>query len=125
VDDPIQYSKLLHQGDYVISTADYEFFCIPILEAIYSGCHPLLPKRLHYPELIPKSLQTPLLHASILYEDEDELFSYLKELLEDQSKPLPKSSLQTIAEPLDWKNMVHKYDQLFDECQQIDVQPAL
>ena len=40
------------------------------MEAIYCGCHPFVPSTLHYPELIPESLHSPLLHAPVLYEDE-------------------------------------------------------
>ncbi len=125
VDDPAAYSKLLHKGDIVVSTAEYEFFCIPILEAIYCGCHPLLPDRLHYSELVPESLKNPLLHASVLYQDEDELFDHLKKILTGETRPLPKSSLRSISESLDWDNMIGDYDQLFKESKQLDVQPAL
>ena len=77
VENKESYSKLLHKGDFVVSTATYEFFCVAIMEAIYCGCHPLLPSRLHYPELIPESLHKPLLHAPVLYDTEDDLFHYL------------------------------------------------
>jgi glycosyltransferase involved in cell wall biosynthesis len=125
VEDPAAYSKLLHQGDIVISTASYEFFCIPILEAIYCGCHPLLPDRLHYTELIPDTLKNPLLHAPVLYRNEDELFDHLKDLLEGKTHSLPKPSLQSIAEPLDWENMISRYDQLLTESEQLNIEPAL
>lgn len=114
VEDKDNYSKLLHSGDIVVSTATYEFFCTPILEAIYCGCHPLVPNTLHYPELIPKSLHSPLLHAPILYNTEDELFKHLKSILMKQTKPLPKASLQNINKHLDWKLKIKEYDELFE-----------
>ena len=46
-----EYSKLLHQGDVIISTAKHEFFGISVLEGIRAGCYPLLPADLSYPEL--------------------------------------------------------------------------
>jgi len=115
VDNKESYSKLLHCGDIVVSTASYEFFCVSIMEAIYCGCHPLVPSALHYPELIPKSLHHPLLHSKILYEDEDQLFYLLKNLLTNHTKPLPKSSLQLINRHLDWKVRSCDFDALFEE----------
>jgi hypothetical protein len=112
------YSKLLHSGDIVVSTATHEFFCVAIMEAIYCGCHPLVPNRLHYPELIPKSLHKPLLHAPVLYDTEDDLFRSLKDLLTGVTKPLPKSSLQNINKHLDWKEMIDRYDALFDQLKE-------
>jgi glycosyltransferase involved in cell wall biosynthesis len=115
VDDKEAYSKLLHSGDIVVSTATYEFFCVSIMEAIYCGCHPLVPKTLHYPELIPKSLHNPLLHAPVLYEDEDELFYFLRDLLQGKNKPLPKTTLQNINKHLEWGQQYKKFDALFEE----------
>lgn len=114
VDDVERYSKLLHSGDIVVSTATYEFFCVAIMEAIYCGCHPLVPKRLHYPELIPDSLHYPLLHAPVLYETEDLLFKQMKDLLTGETKPLPKASLQNINQHLDWPRKINEYDDLFE-----------
>lgn len=114
VEDLENYSRLLHSGDIVVSTATYEFFCIPILEAIYCGCHPLVPNSLHYPELIPESLHKPLLHAPVLYNTEDELFLHLKDLLSGKTKPLPKASLQNIVKQLDWNKHIKSFDKLFE-----------
>ncbi|MEX1211561.1 MAG: DUF3524 domain-containing protein [Balneolaceae bacterium] len=122
VDDPDSYSRLLHSGDIVVSTATYEFFCVAIMEAIYCGCHPLVPNRLHYPELIPEPLHNPLLHAPVLYEDEDELFRHLRDLLMGRTRPLPKSSLQGINRHLDWSRMIYPYDELFEELAGLSVQ---
>lgn len=115
VEDEENYSRLLHSGDIVVSTATYEFFCVAIMEAIYCGCHPLVPNKLHYPELIPKSLHNPLLHAPVLYDTEDDLFRHLKGLLEKKTKPLPKSSLQNVNKHLDWKQKIKSFDRLFEE----------
>lgn len=115
VEDKDDYSKLLHKGDIVVSTATYEFFCVAIMEAIYCGCHPLLPNKLHYPELIPDHLHNPLLHAPVLYETEDDLFHYLKSLLTRKEQPLPKTSLQKINRYLDWPERINSFDALFKE----------
>jgi glycosyltransferase involved in cell wall biosynthesis len=118
VENVESYSRLLHSGDIVVSTATHEFFCVAIMEAIYCGCHPLVPNRLHYPELIPASLHKPLLHAPVIYETEDDLFKHLKDLLTGKTKPLPKPSLQNINRHLDWESMVNRYDSLFEELKE-------
>ncbi|MTI88286.1 MAG: DUF3524 domain-containing protein [Balneolaceae bacterium] len=114
VDDQENYSQLLHSGDIVVSTATYEFFCVAIMEAIYCGCHPFVPNALHYPELIPESLHNPLLHAPVLYENEDELFHFMRDLLMKKNKPLPKTSLQNICKHLDWNKRIRSFDKLFE-----------
>lgn len=125
VENRKNYSKLLHSGDIVVSTATYEFFCVAIMEAIYCGCHPLVPNRLHYPELIPENLQKPLLHAPVLYETEDDLFHYMKDLLTGETKPLPKASLKQVNSHLDWSIRIKKYDELFEEFAGLLAEPAL
>jgi len=46
-----EYLKALGRCDVVVSTAFHEFFGVSVLEAVASGCVPLLPRRLSYPEL--------------------------------------------------------------------------
>lgn len=125
VENKESYSKLLHSADIVVSTATYEFFCVAIMEAVYCGCHPLVPSRLHYPELIPDSLHKPLLHAPVLYDSEDDLFHYLKDLLTGETQPLPKRSLQNINGHLDWSERIRKYDDLFDKTLGLEIKPSV
>ena len=47
------YLELLSGADWVLSTADHEFFGIAVVEAMLMGCLPWLPDRLSYPELVP------------------------------------------------------------------------
>jgi len=114
-DDFEEYSRLLHRADIVVSTAIHEFFGIAIMEAIYCGCHPLLPNRLSYPELIPDSLHRPLLHAPVLYDNEENLFHILASILSGAERPLPVSTLRHIPESLDWRTHVSVYDDLVEE----------
>ena len=59
----------------VVSTAIHEFFGVAVVEAVYCGCRPVLPRRLSYPELIPAEA-----HDEVLYE-EGELVSALARAL--------------------------------------------
>ncbi len=109
-----EYSRLLHRADLVVSTARHEFFGVAVLEAIYCGCHPVLPNRLSYPELIPESLHHPLLHAPVLYDDEDQLFRILHDILMGKERPLPAETLRHALQHLDWGAHVAAYDDLLE-----------
>lgn len=110
------YARLLHRSDVVVSTSKHEFFGIAMLEAIYCGCHPLLPNRLTYPELIPETLHRPLLHAPVLYDSEDELFETLRRILQGKEQPLPDDVLRAIPADLAWPVKIEKYDALFESA---------
>lgn len=112
------YAALLWRSDLVVSTSIHEFFGVSMMEAIACGCHPLLPNRLTYPELIPEALHSPLLHAPILYNSENELFEILRRVLTNQDQRLPGSVLREVAEPLAWSRHIEAYDTLFDRLLQ-------
>jgi len=51
LESSLAYHQLLREADLVLSTALHEFQGIAVLEAVQSGCLPVLPQRLVYPEL--------------------------------------------------------------------------
>ena len=108
------YAALLWRADLVVSTAAHEFFGVAMMESIYCGCHPLLPDRLTYPELVPERLHAPLLHAPVLYPDEEALFDTLKRILRGEQQPLPAGVLREVAEPYGWRHLAPRYDALFE-----------
>jgi len=55
VADEDEYRRLMQQSHVVISTSMHDFQGLSILEAMASGCIPLVPDRLAYPEFIPSS----------------------------------------------------------------------
>ena len=113
-EDFAEYSRLLHRADVVVSTSRHEFFGIAMLEAIHCGCHPLLPNRLAYPELLPDALHAPLLHAPVLYDSDDDLFHTAQRLLSGHDRPLPEGTLRGVSAHLDWPAHVHHYDDLLE-----------
>ena len=108
------YAALLWRADLVVSTAAHEFFGVAMMESIYCGCHPLLPDRLTYPELVPERLHAPLLHAPVLYSDEEALFTTLRAVLDGEQHPLPAAVLREVAEPFGWRHLAPCYDALFE-----------
>ena len=115
VSDQQKYAALLRQGDIVLSTSRYEFFCTALMEAVFCGCHPMVPRDLTYTELIPESLHEPLLHAPVFYEDEDDLYRKMRRLLLNRVKPLPKRTLKNINRHLDWQRNCRKMDDLLEQ----------
>ena len=102
----IEYGALLRQADVVVSTAIHEFFGIAIVEAIYCGCFPVLPRRLAYPELIPQQY-----HEDCLYEDFEGLLARLRWSLAhpDQARGLAAELRPAVAR-FDWAQMAPRYD---------------
>ena len=58
------------------------------------------------------------MHAPVLYEDEEDLFQIMVEILKGRERPLPPSTLRSILEPLDWPAHVANYDQMLEEVVQ-------
>ena len=99
------YATLLRRANVVVSTAIQEFFGIGVVEAIYQGCAPLLPRRLNYPDLLP-----PELHATCLYDDPAGLVEQLAAAL---GRPPQRERWRAVAAPYDWGHAAAHYDALF------------
>jgi glycosyltransferase involved in cell wall biosynthesis len=108
------YARLLWQADVVVSTALHEFFGISVVEAVYCGCLPLLPRRLAYPEVIPESH-----HDLCLYDDFDDLLDRLRRALDDPNEA--RRAARGLAESMaryDWALMAPQYDAALSELAQ-------
>lgn len=103
-----QYRALLQRSDIVISTAIHEFFGIATVEAMYSGCCPLLPERLAYPELIPTAWRTTVLYRQF-GEALERLRGWLTEGVPDTS------TLRASVARFDWTQMARYYDEQFEQ----------
>lgn len=102
-----EYAKWLWYSDILPVTNNQDFFGASIIEAIYCNTFPLLPKRLTYPELLPKSFQ-----KDHLYKDENDLIKKIKLSMSNISKTR-QSEFSSIAKPFDWLNIIPLYDELF------------
>ena len=72
------YLNALANSDCFVSTANHEFFGISAIEAMNTGCIPLLPNRLAYPEILQSDY---LLHEDCVYDGEIvDLVSKLRQL---------------------------------------------
>lgn len=96
-----EYASWLWRADILPVTSIHDFFGISVVEAIYCGCQPLLPRRLAYPEHLPG--------ADCFYADFDELVVRLARLLELPASP----RLPSVVARYDWNRMVEEYDDLF------------
>jgi glycosyltransferase involved in cell wall biosynthesis len=110
--DPDTYVRLLRQADVVVSTALHEFFGIAIVEAIYCGCFPVLPRRLSYPEIIPSEY-----HKECLYGTFEGLVERLQRCLTRPSfaRRIAKD-LREEVRLFDWSVLATRYD---DELEQL------
>ena len=91
----------------VVSTAKQENFGISVIEAVRHGCFPLLPKRLSYPEILPKRF-----HSLCLYEDFQDLVHKLSALLRSRKYPRRIELSKALAK-YSWDHAIQDYDELF------------
>ena len=103
------YWELLRRGAVVVSTAIQENFGISVVEAVAAGNHPLLPRRLSYPEVIPAAY-----HDACLYADDAALTEMLIRLLAAPPVAAPRG-LAAAMERYSWSSLAAAYDALFAE----------
>lgn len=103
--DRADYLEHVAQADLVVSCARHEFFGVAIVEAVASGCIPVLPNALSYPELI-----RPPWHGSVLYEP-----GTFGSCLVDAVKRIDELRAETIGlsqtmRRFDWSTIAPLYD---------------
>ena len=103
------YWKLLRSGSVAVSTAIQENFGISVVEAVAAGNHPLLPRRLSYPEVIPAAY-----HDACLYADDAALTEVLIRLLAAPPVAAPRG-LAAAMQRYSWSGLAPAYDALFAE----------
>ena len=104
-----EYAEWLRRGDLVVSTAIHEFFGAAVVEAVASGCWPLLPRRLSYPELVPAAL-----HTACLYDEGDltERLAAAVSQIDALRSHTARETLRAAMLAYDWQRMAPRYDTL-------------
>lgn len=98
------YAAWLWQADILPVTSQQDFFCAPLIEAMYCQTIPLLPRRLVFPEQLP-----PGTEAHCLYDSDDELVDKLAYLL-DKTPEIDRTPFRQAAACYDWGRMIDSYD---------------
>jgi glycosyltransferase involved in cell wall biosynthesis len=109
--DRTTYRRLLSRSDVVVSTAIHEFFGVAVVEAVYCGCFPILPRRLAYPEVVPESL-----HGLCLYNSLADLVDRLRWAL--KRPPALRGARPKLREAVarfDWSRMAPEYDRHMEQ----------
>ncbi len=109
-EDFATYVSWLQRADILPVTSIQDFFGASIVEAIYCGCFPLLPRRLAYPELIATGL-----HKDFFYDDFADLLQRLRACILGHSPLDPHGNLRKSVERFDWKNLAPVYDEQFEQ----------
>jgi glycosyltransferase involved in cell wall biosynthesis len=104
------YARLLWEADVTVSTAIHEFFGIAVVEAMYCGCFPILPRRLAYPEVLPTEY-----HEACLYEGFEDLVERLRWALTHRRQARQAvRGLGLAMGRYDWKAMAPQYDAVME-----------
>ena len=104
------YAACLARADVVVSTAIQENFGLSVVEAAYAGAHPLVPRRLAYPEVLP-----PDLHPECLYEDEADLEARLEALLAGRERRVAPDRLRSLFAACDWAVRAEDFDEVVSQ----------
>jgi glycosyltransferase involved in cell wall biosynthesis len=104
--DFASYAHWLWRANILPVTSHHDFFGASVVQAIYCGCTPLLPRRLAYAEHLPPAFQ-----SACLYEDFDDLLQRLRQLL---GNPLAApAELREHVTRYDWQRLAPDYDNRF------------
>lgn len=101
------YIAWMQAADILPVTSYHDFFGISVMEGIYCGAYPLLPKRLTYPDLY--HLED---HAEYFYKDYAEFLDKLRHCLLSKNKN--RSNLRSICSQYDWHKIITFYDDQFN-----------
>ena len=103
-----EYYSAVASSSIVVSTAAHEFFGISIVEALYLGCIPVLPRDLSYPEILPEKF-----HSSCLYRDFGELGEMLEGFLRERPEGMAEE-MRKVAGRYHWRDLAPRLDAILE-----------
>jgi len=111
--DFAEYAAWLRRADILPVTSTHDFFGCSVVEAIYSGCLPILPRDLAYPEhLSPQVGGTDSLGAVLekcFYEGFNDLLRRLEWAITNIEE-VRRTSFKSFVSRYAWDNMAPLYD---------------
>lgn len=108
VDSFSEYARLLWEASILPITSVQDFFGGSVVEAIYCGCHPILPNRLAYPNHVD-----PKKYPGNYYTSTEEAVSKTEKLIHSQAWRAPHASAEDMVR-YNWANSTKTYDREFD-----------
>ncbi len=111
-----EYAQWLWKADILPVTSFHDFFGAGIVEAVFCGCYPVLPKRLSYPEIIPYKK-----FPHYFYQNTEELYTKLEKILATNFSPSP--DLKNSVLKYDWNNLSNRYDKYFENIFTLNKNP--
>ena len=106
-DSQEEYARWLWQADIVPVTSNQDFFGVSVMEALYCGCFPLLPRRLAFPELMPREMQ-----STCFYERDDDFGDRLAQIVQNIDR-LRHLNFSDVTKQYEWEVMAPRYDDAF------------
>ncbi len=105
------YRTIMRNSDVVVSSALHDFQGLAILEAVASGCIPVVPDRLAYPEFFAEEFRFPS-----FVDDPDKEISFLVKHLSGRAEEFSNDTLPDAPNlnHLEWANMKAAYRAKFD-----------
>ncbi len=109
VKDAVEYAGWLWRADILPVTSRHDFFGASLVQALYCGVYPLLPRRLSYPELVP--VET---YPEVFYTDFEDLVEKLAGAIREIGA-LRRRSFRHCVAGFDWGAMGPVYDEALEE----------
>ena len=108
VDSREEYTRWLYSSDIVPVMSNQDFFGISVVEAVYCGSYPLLPRRLSYPEIF-----NPEMFPQNYYDNFENLVEKLIELVTDPEL-IRNIDFKEHLTKFSWKYKAPEYDNFLE-----------